>query len=188
MITVPMIVTKRIILNLGNIDSIFLLDESLLEPIVLKGTRWVLRREGRSNPPDLSDYSLDGIEYAHKKGITALIPDYNDAVKNNGTKSDNPHAKPNLYFDPVLKFFRCVMGKKLTITGTRMNKGIEYDVFKTKFCEECPLHDECTSSSYRELFEPHNETFYIRKQDFLSENGKYLYKFRAIYSEGFLEI
>ena len=87
-----------------------------------------------------------------KKGISALIPDYNDAVKNNGTKSDNPHAKPNLYFDPVLKFFRCVMGKKLTITGTRMNKGIEYDVFKTKFCKECPLHDECTSSSYRELY------------------------------------
>lgn len=33
--------------------------------------------------------------------------------------------------------------------------------------------------------EPQNPTFYIRKQDFLSENGKYLYKFRAIYSEGF---
>ena len=129
-------------------------------------------------------YSLDAIEYAHKKRITALIPDYNDAVKNNGTKSDNPHAKPNLYFDPVLKFFRCVMSKKLTIAGTRMKDEIEYDVFKTKFCKECPLHDECTSSSYRELFEPHNTTFYIRKQDFLSENVKYLYKFRAIYSEG----
>ena len=54
--------TKRIILNLGNIDSIFLLDESLLEPIVLKGTRWVLRRERRSNPPDLSDYSIENYQ------------------------------------------------------------------------------------------------------------------------------
>ena len=48
--------TKRTILNLESINSIFLLDESLLEPSVLKGTRWVLRRERRSNPPDLSDY------------------------------------------------------------------------------------------------------------------------------------
>ena len=54
--------TKRIILNLGNIDSIFLLDESLLEPIVLKGTRWVLRRERRSNPPDLSDFSIENYQ------------------------------------------------------------------------------------------------------------------------------
>ena len=28
----------------------------MLEPYVLKGTRTVLRREGKSNPPDLSDY------------------------------------------------------------------------------------------------------------------------------------
>ena len=59
--------TKRIILNLGNIDSIFLLDESLLEPIVLKGTRWVLRRERRSNPPDLSDYSYENYQIGISK-------------------------------------------------------------------------------------------------------------------------
>ena len=51
--------TKRIILNPGNINSISLLDESLLEPIVSKGTRWVLRRERRSNPPDLSDNAME---------------------------------------------------------------------------------------------------------------------------------
>ena len=59
--------TKRIILNLGNIDSIFLLDESLLEPIVLKGTRWVLRRERRSNPPDLSDYGYKNYQIGINK-------------------------------------------------------------------------------------------------------------------------
>ena len=117
-------------------------------------------------------YSLDGIEYAHKKGITALIPDYNDAVKNNGTKSDNPHAKPNLYFDPVLKFFRCVMGKKLTITGTRMNKGIEYDVFKTKFCKNVhsmmnvPHHHIVNYSNLiMKHFISENKTFYQRMEN-----------------------
>ena len=67
MITVPMIVTKRIILNPGNINSISLLDESLLEPIVSKGTRWVLRRERRSNPPDLSDYSYQNYQLGISK-------------------------------------------------------------------------------------------------------------------------
>ena len=46
-------------MNPGNINSISLLDESLLEPIVSKGTRWVLRRERRSNPPDLSDNAME---------------------------------------------------------------------------------------------------------------------------------
>ena len=66
-----MIVTKRIILHLGNIDSIFLLDESLLEPIVLKRTRWVLRRERRSNPPDLSDNAME--LYAHIMSINSYF-------------------------------------------------------------------------------------------------------------------
>ena len=59
--------TKRIILNPGNINSISLLDESLLEPIVSKGTRWVLRRERRSNPPDLSDYSYQNYQLGISK-------------------------------------------------------------------------------------------------------------------------
>ena len=74
MITVPMTVTKRIILNLESINSIFLLDESLLEPSVLKGTRWVLRRERRSNPPDLSDYSMENyINAINKYHVIAVI-------------------------------------------------------------------------------------------------------------------
>ena len=61
-------------MNLENINSIFLLDESLLEPIVLKGTRWVLRRERRSNPPDLSDFSLMNYHIAiNKYRIVPLI-------------------------------------------------------------------------------------------------------------------
>ncbi len=58
---------KRIILNLENINSIFLLDESLLEPIVLKGTRWVLRRERGSNPSDLSDYGYKNYQIGVNK-------------------------------------------------------------------------------------------------------------------------
>lgn len=50
---------KRIILNQENINSIFLLDESLLEPSMLKGIRWVLRRGKESNLLVLSDYSLE---------------------------------------------------------------------------------------------------------------------------------
>ena len=54
-----MTVIKRIILNQENINSIFILDESLLEPSMLKGIRWVLRRGKESNLLVLSDYSID---------------------------------------------------------------------------------------------------------------------------------
>ena len=60
-------VTKKIILNPGNINSIFLLDKSLLEPIVLKRTRWVLRRERGSNSSDLSDYSYKNYQLGISK-------------------------------------------------------------------------------------------------------------------------
>ena len=46
---------KRIYRASKNNDTLILLDKCILEPIVSKGTRLVLRREGRSNPPDLSD-------------------------------------------------------------------------------------------------------------------------------------
>ena len=51
----------------GNTNSIFLLDESLLEPIVLKRTRWVLRRERGSNPSDLSDYNYKNYQLGISK-------------------------------------------------------------------------------------------------------------------------
>ena len=62
-----MIVIKKSILSLESLNSIFLLDESLLEPYVLKETRTVLRRERRSNPPDLSDYSYKNCQLGISK-------------------------------------------------------------------------------------------------------------------------
>ena len=55
MIIVLMIKIKLIILICAIEDTLILLDKCILEPIVSKGTRQVLRREGGSNPPDLSD-------------------------------------------------------------------------------------------------------------------------------------
>ena len=67
-------VIKRIILNQGNINSIFLLDESLLEPSMSKGIRWVLRRGKGSNSFSLSDYSLENYIYAlNKYHVIAVI-------------------------------------------------------------------------------------------------------------------
>ena len=46
-------------------------------------------------------YGLDQIKYAYSQGIIPIIPDRNDAMKSNGTCSDNPHAKYNMHFDPI---------------------------------------------------------------------------------------
>ena len=47
------------IVYLCDINVLFLLQvTNMLEPIVLKGTRWVLRREGVSNHSDLSDFLI----------------------------------------------------------------------------------------------------------------------------------
>ena len=53
------------------------LDKGWLEPSVSKGTRWVLRRERRSNPPDLSDLIFE----RNKEDIEAIhdiLQDYLD--------------------------------------------------------------------------------------------------------------
>ena len=39
-------------------DLLLLQIKNMLEPIVSKGTRWVLRRGGVSNHSDLSDYPI----------------------------------------------------------------------------------------------------------------------------------
>ena len=65
---------KRIILNQENINSIFLLDESLLEPSMLKGIRWVLRRGKESNLLVLSDYSIENyINAINKYHVISVI-------------------------------------------------------------------------------------------------------------------
>ena len=51
------------------------LDKGWLEPSVLKGTRWVLRRERRSNPPDLSDLVLCKTK-EDAENVPKLLRDY----------------------------------------------------------------------------------------------------------------
>ena len=87
--------TKRIILNLGNIDSIFLLDESLLEPIVSKGIRWVLRRERRSNPPDLSDHNNTPLGEHYQAKVRRKGANENLHAVTVNINGDNSHANIN---------------------------------------------------------------------------------------------
>ena len=58
---------KKIILNPETQNFISLLDESLLEPSVSKGTRWVLRRGKESNFFLLSDYSYENYQLGISK-------------------------------------------------------------------------------------------------------------------------
>ena len=130
-------------------------------------------------------YGLDQIEYAYSKGITPVIPDINDAMKNNGTKNDNPYAKCNLPFNPKTLSFTCPYNQELTTQGFKIKDDELYIVFKTDACPECPYRKECAKNSkYRELYEPFNPYFFDRKEFFLSKKGKIMYKFRAIHSEG----
>ena len=62
-------------------------------------------------------YGLNLVEYAYSRGIMPIIPDRNDAMKNNGTYSDNPHAKCNMPFDSIKLEFTCLYNKKLKVNG-----------------------------------------------------------------------
>ena len=58
-------------------------------------------------------YGLNLVEYAYSRGIMPIIPDRNDAMKNNGTYSDNSHAKCNMPFDSIKLEFTCLYNKKI---------------------------------------------------------------------------
>ena len=130
-------------------------------------------------------YGLDQIEYAYSKGIIVIIPDRNDAMKINGTYSDNPHAKCNMHFDPIKIEFTCLNNQKLKVDGIIKNDGELKLRFRTYECPNCPYKKECAKNyKYRTLYEPFNPFFIERKREFLSQKGQKIYKLRAIYSEG----
>ena len=130
-------------------------------------------------------YGLDQIEYAYSKGIIPIIPDRNDAMKINGTQSDNPHAKCNMHFDPIKLEFTCLNNQKLKVNGIVEKDGELKLRFKTNECSNCPYKKECAKNNkYRILYEPFNPFFFERKNEFLSKKGQLIYKLRAIHSEG----
>ena len=130
-------------------------------------------------------YGLDQIEYAYSKGIIVIIPDRNDAMKINGTYSDNPHAKCNMHFDPIKIEFTCLNNQKLKVDGIIKKDGELKLRFRTYECPNCPYKKECAKNyKYRTLYEPFNPFFIERKREFLSQKGQKIYKLRAIYSEG----
>jgi len=130
-------------------------------------------------------YGLDQIEYAYSQGIIPIIPDRNDAMKINGTFSDNPHAKCNMHFDSKKLEYTCLNNKKLKVYGIVEKDGELKLRFRTLECPNCPYKKECTKNNkYRVLYEPFNPFFIARKRAFLSQKGQLIYKLRAIHSEG----
>jgi len=130
-------------------------------------------------------YGLDQIEYAYSQGIIPIIPDRNDAMKSNGTCSDNPHAKCNMHFDPIKIEFTCLNNQKLKVDGIVEKDGELKLRFRTLECPNCPYKKECAKNNkYRVLYEPFNPFFIERKKAFLSQKGQQIYKLRAIHSEG----
>ena len=130
-------------------------------------------------------YGLDQIEYAYSRGIMPIIPDRNDAMKNNGTKSNNAFAKCNMLFNPIKLEFTCPYNQKLKVDGIIEDDGDFKLRFRTLKCPNCPYRKECTKNSkYRVLYEPFNPFFFERKKLFLSKEGQLKYKLRAIHSEG----
>lgn len=130
-------------------------------------------------------YGLDQIEYAYSMGIIPIIPDRNDAMKINGTFSDNPHAKCNMHFDPKKLEYTCLNNQKLKVDGIVEKDGELKLRFQTFECPNCPYKKECAKNSkYRVLYEPSNPFFIARKRAFLSQKGQLIYKLRAIHSEG----
>lgn len=172
MITVPMIVTKRIILNLGNIDSIFLLDESLLEPIVLKGTRWVLRRERRSNPPDLSDVGLELNARLTELGANFVIRLRNDVYKEEiaNMTSNDEFVKLKLTDSRLEKFHDIELKEKYS-----KKDYIELRVVKTKV--KVIKYDEKTNEEYEEEIDEILLTNFT-KEEMSVEDLKEIYKLR----------
>ena len=83
-------------------------------------------------------YGLDQIEYAYSRGIIPIIPDRNDAMKSNGTNSDNPHAKCNMLFDPIKLEFTCLNKEKLKVNGIVEKDGELKLRFQTHACPNCP--------------------------------------------------
>ena len=52
-------------------------------------------------------------------------------------------------------------------------------------CKSCPIHDQCTKSRVKEIFEPNKPLRLKLHQFYQSEKGQYYYKKRANLDEGY---
>lgn len=158
-------------------------DKNAMETAI-DDTIYALGKSPRYILADNCYWSINALEYSYINNIVPLIPDYNESVKSNGTKEDKMFDSSNMQFNPVDEYFRCPFGQKLKKRSTRRIKGTLKDVFKTYNCPECPFHEECTSKKYREVFVLAHPLVLESKKNFISDAGKFYYKFRGIYSEG----
>ena len=131
-------------------------------------------------------YGLDQIEYAYSRGIIPIIPDRNDAMKSNGTNSDNPHAKCNMPFDPIKLEFTCLNKEKLKVNGIVEKDGELKLRFQTHACPNCPYKKKIVQKIINtEYYMNLSIHFSLKEKKYsFSKKGKEIYKLRAIHSEG----
>ena len=108
-------------------------------------------------------YGLDQIEYAYSQGIIPIIPDRNDAMKTNGSYSDNSHAKCNMDFNPIKLEFTCLNNQKLKVDGIVEKDGELKLRFRTLECPNCPFKKECAKNNkYRVLYGTFQSFFLLK--------------------------
>ena len=130
----------------------------------------------------LQDISL---KYAHEHGIQLVIPDSNESKKSKPKNMKKPFSKVNFNYDLLNDCFICPMGEKLNFKNIRKLNNVPMRVYSTNNCKSCPIHDQCTKSRVKEIFEPNKPLRLKLHQFYQSEKGQYYYKKRANLDEGY---
>ena len=120
----------------------------------------------------LQDISL---KYAHEHGIQLVIPDSNESKKSKPKNMKKPFSKVNFNYDLLNDCFICPMGEKLNFKNIRKLNNVPMRVYSTNNCKSCPIHDQCTKSRVKEIFEPNKPLRLKLHQFYQSEKGQYYY-------------
>lgn len=114
-----------------------------------------------------------------------LFLDSNESKKSKPKNMKKPFSKVNFNYDLLNDCFICPMGEKLNFKNIRKLNNVPMRVYSTNNCKSCPIHDQCTKSRVKEIFEPNKPLRLKLHQFYQSEKGQYYYKKRANLDEGY---
>ena len=129
-------------------------------------------------------WGLGMMECALEHGVIPICPDLKDAMRINGTESDNIFHSCNMNFDPVKEVFGCRNLCELKLNPEDSEKEDKL-VFKTEECCNCQFQEECAPKMFRKITMSAHPLFLENKKNFFAGREIGYYKYRGCFSEGY---
>jgi hypothetical protein len=123
--------------------------------------------------------SYENYQWLSEQGKTAYIPDQEEQASKE--RLADPYDRGHFIYDPTTNQYTCPQGKRLEykMTVNSHTRKQYYKVFEGVSCTQCPVKDDCTTATKRQIHQELREPLRDAMRERLnSKEGKEIYKQR----------